>query len=1181
VTEDMALNQPINRYAWALEVKKATGSSYHATRDLPDDNHVTDLGAFYKRSIESLNASIVEELVDGFYGVHSPSNVTFTLDNSEFAGETAVTAIPGLELWLKADQISGVAAGGTITSWPDDSGNGHAATQVSGTLCPTLAVDVVNGHNVARFDNANDGMVTTAVINALPLSAFVVYAHRGGTADGFRRAVQSASGGGNWLIGPYQQGGGSSRYSTYNGAFLPDGPVTTQNAFVIQSVVQQTGLAEHWINATSYGTNAQNGVVGTIALGAGGTFAEPGNCDIAEVIFYRRALTPLERGRVEGYLALKYGLSGPTLAPGLDPAYDYRGTPAVLKHYDLQTREVTTELSGIIIDAQFPDVGKAVVTIGSHFDGLLDTPIPTRSITPDVTAFANAIDVGAATPVVFGSSVPVRPPYFATKDTTTNPPGYDALVSIEDALVEKVYTDNDQSSPGLERLHRFTEVPGSPTYLSGTQFTVTHSAYIASFYNKGTPLRFMASGTAADFTYTNVVEYVHTGTATSGTVRVADNVLTNTWGTVETTGDYLVIRDGYDGIDLGTGPADLTAIRTYVLDARTITAVASRASVSNPASAVANMINSTVWGLSSVGAAQTVSGTSILQAAIDFQNAGLGTAVAGALAYDRQTRRARDAINELLMMRGARLGFTTDNPPEWTVTVDTLPAAATLTFGLGPGTYNNIVRLLGYSREPLSRAVRNLVLAYKPLGRARDKGAKFTTAEYSRRATCAVSSRGQDRVIQSQWIRDEDIAARVVYYLAKRLKHADRKLSILVGQEGRQVRVGQLVHIEIPHLGIDADWFVARTTRNLLTTQLDLIGHDAEIYSHDAAQVSDSGEPNDTEPERPNPAPTNLLRNPSFGGPLRQEHVVFPPILDAMITLPDSWELFNGYQSGTAWIDTRREDESAALAAQMESGHYWEVELLRAPVALHGIRPTERFAVAGSTTYVPSIRASTNAGVYMQVEWYTASGTVPISVDSVPLVYDATNVNGAGWGRFYGRLTSPSNAALARPYYLLAQTGTYQLEAPLFHEAGPSARPVQWKNEHPSPTWLRRSQLVTMTAGQADIDVTDLILPGEEVKGVLFRINGTVSFQSGGSSYSVGLPQSGGGIVAPGAWGSGLTYTSVGALSTESDWTQPQALIYPTGATVRFSVDQGGGKFGGGTVRVHVLYRRELPAGLE
>jgi hypothetical protein len=119
---------------------------------------------------------------------------------------------------------------------------------------------------------------------------------------------------------------------------------------------------------------------------------------------------------------------------------------------------------------------------------------------------------------------------------------------------------------------------------------------------------------------------------------------------------------------------------------------------------------------------------------------------------------------------------------------------------------------------------------------------------------------------------------------------------------------------------------------------------------------------------------------------------------------------------------------------------------------------------------------------------------------------------------------------------------------------------------------------VTLTAGQADIDVTDLILPSEEIKGVLFRVTGTISFQSGGSSYSVGLPQSGAGIVAPGAWGSALAYAAVDDVSTEEDWTQPQALIYPTGATVRFSVDQAGGKFGGGTVLVEALYRRELPA---
>src|SRR5262247_3533304 len=61
----------------------------------------------------------------------------------------------GLEMWLKADAITGLVDNDPISTWADSSVNGRNATQ-SGTARPTYKVNIINGLPVARFDGADD-----------------------------------------------------------------------------------------------------------------------------------------------------------------------------------------------------------------------------------------------------------------------------------------------------------------------------------------------------------------------------------------------------------------------------------------------------------------------------------------------------------------------------------------------------------------------------------------------------------------------------------------------------------------------------------------------------------------------------------------------------------------------------------------------------------------------------------------------------------------------------------------------------------------------------------------------------------------------------------------------------------------------------------------------------------------
>ena len=220
--------------------------------------------------------------------------------SAEQTVEFSPTDISGLQLWLKADTITGLSDGATVATWTDSSGNGFNATQSTEANKPIYKVGIVGGKPVVRFDGTNDGMVVSASLSvALPCTVFVVYSYRSTTSAG-RRAVQGVSN--NWLIGPY-----SLIYRAYNSAFL-DGAATTQNLFIVSCMRQLSGDAKLFNNGTQVATNANNTAPGQMALGASGAFGEPLDGDIAEVIVYNSALSTTDRQAVEAYLDNKYNL---------------------------------------------------------------------------------------------------------------------------------------------------------------------------------------------------------------------------------------------------------------------------------------------------------------------------------------------------------------------------------------------------------------------------------------------------------------------------------------------------------------------------------------------------------------------------------------------------------------------------------------------------------------------------------------------------------------------------------------------------------------------------------------------------------------------------------------------------------------------------------------------------------
>jgi len=237
-------------------------------------------------------------------------------------------------LWLDASQITGVADGALVSSWPDRSGNGFDAFQLTATKQPTYTASSIGGQPALSFDGANDILKLTGDSRILTaMTVFTVYRIRAGATNS-AAYYPWALGGDNNTTGQYfgfetiiAAGGGSEDTLDAFAGFGNDARATYAGISAWDSVhvysVVTTGFSHQtnvYVNgdpATMSGTgnNVQLGVpfstpTGANFAGVGGVY-DGGYAfrgDIAEFILFDSALSTTDRQVIEGYLLDKYGL---------------------------------------------------------------------------------------------------------------------------------------------------------------------------------------------------------------------------------------------------------------------------------------------------------------------------------------------------------------------------------------------------------------------------------------------------------------------------------------------------------------------------------------------------------------------------------------------------------------------------------------------------------------------------------------------------------------------------------------------------------------------------------------------------------------------------------------------------------------------------------------------------------
>lgn len=248
--------------------------------------------------------------------------------------QSSAPVFANLALWLKADAITGLADGGTVTTWNDSSGNGfHCGANGAAAHYRTTSV-TINGKPVVYFDNNPGGLsrfenifFPTFQVGWTGASAFIVArVNEDPPVDPNKYSkcgVWSLSGSNSSvLVGTEATYPDDSNIydATFTTAFKTiTNPTPSLTSPFLYGVISTNGSWEARLNSSSLlstGTNtfdvlSGTGEGGSIKIGKGELVGVRGVylCGvIAEVMVFSTNLNPTDRAAVETYLTAKYAI---------------------------------------------------------------------------------------------------------------------------------------------------------------------------------------------------------------------------------------------------------------------------------------------------------------------------------------------------------------------------------------------------------------------------------------------------------------------------------------------------------------------------------------------------------------------------------------------------------------------------------------------------------------------------------------------------------------------------------------------------------------------------------------------------------------------------------------------------------------------------------------------------------
>ncbi len=271
----------------------------------------SDAGMGNSANVSILATATASGNIVEFTGVDL-TNGYITLGKSDmFQGPANVDA--SIALWLKSD-AGVIDPGSGITAWTDESGAGMTNT-INGN--PTKVEGTFNFNPVTRFDGTGDFIKTNLSINHSTAPNITIYAVYRPSVDNAGAVWGEDDAGWDRLL---MDDGGHSTYNSIvaNGS-NPTANYNIPNIFtastgVNTTVIYQQAVADGtfvYANGTEVAnfTSNQSGSSNTFEIGAIGRGDFLFNGDVAEIVVYNKVHSAVDRGKVESYLAIKYGLT--------------------------------------------------------------------------------------------------------------------------------------------------------------------------------------------------------------------------------------------------------------------------------------------------------------------------------------------------------------------------------------------------------------------------------------------------------------------------------------------------------------------------------------------------------------------------------------------------------------------------------------------------------------------------------------------------------------------------------------------------------------------------------------------------------------------------------------------------------------------------------------------------------
>ena len=244
----------------------------------------------------------------------------------------APDALPGLELWLRAEsvdpadatQVRATPGGSFVRRWRDASGHGQDAVSGNEASQPLWLPQGLDGHPALRFDGANDQLLLPAPPATNNFCLIAVFR----TSQSHEIDPENAGGvggvsGQRYLFGA-QHGGdanagsglsvGTNGISVYEhgSSYMPALAVSAapvgSGAVVVAVNYDERRVSLHvqGVEVRSNLASPRAAVTAPMEIGSGAYGAFGG--DLAEVLLYRRALTPDERQGLARHFAARYGI---------------------------------------------------------------------------------------------------------------------------------------------------------------------------------------------------------------------------------------------------------------------------------------------------------------------------------------------------------------------------------------------------------------------------------------------------------------------------------------------------------------------------------------------------------------------------------------------------------------------------------------------------------------------------------------------------------------------------------------------------------------------------------------------------------------------------------------------------------------------------------------------------------